>query len=102
MAIETAEEEAKAAEASATEPAKDDQGKKGIGPIDRATELFVIMAFPYLGFVLYTGDLDLTHQLLFVALFIILSLIGGVLTNVTYKAPPETKTAVETAPAEAN
>lgn len=90
MAIETAEE----AEAPKPDESKADKGPpKEVGPLGRATELFMFSGFALVAHFLMTGDLDLQKQFLYVSLALVLSLLGGVLTNVKYKPPPENKPA---------
>jgi len=65
-----------------------EQAAKPAGPLDRAPELFAFMAIPSTIYFFYSNqpDLDLLYAL--IALFAVLSFVGGVITK---GSPPKPK-----------
>jgi hypothetical protein len=83
MAVQTAttdaDEEVVEEKAAAIAP------PKPIGALGYTTEIFILLSFPAVAYFIGTEDLDLAKQLLFIGLFTILSLLGGILANVKPK-----------------
>jgi hypothetical protein len=73
MAEAKAETENTAEEAASNAPAK-------AGVIDRATELFILMAVPAVLYFFWDGKIDLSYEFIILGFLIFLSLIGGLVT----------------------
>lgn len=62
---------------------------KTAGPIDRATELFTLMALPATAYFFWDGNIPFSQEMILLGFLVPLSFIGGIVSATKSKSPPK-------------
>ncbi|MBN8554384.1 MAG: hypothetical protein J0L93_02975 [Deltaproteobacteria bacterium] len=68
---------------------------KNAGPIDRATELFTLMALPTTAYFFWDGNIPFTQEMAVIGFLVPLSFIGGIVSGTKAKGPAKDEKPVE-------